>query len=223
MECTRIYSIHDHAVTFEFAEIISEAINIHVIALKAYTDRHPFKGFIESVPSYSSLTIYFNHTVTKDEVIQTISTYNNQLSTVTRHPTPDCKIIPVCYEMGEDLPSIADELDLTKEKIIDLHCSHTYRVYMIGFTPGFPYMGTLPSALHLPRKKTPALKIEPGSVAIAGNQTGIYPTASPGGWHIIGRTPIAIFDKKRNPSCFLEAGDHVRFESIAKNEFDVLK
>ncbi|MCE2756919.1 MAG: carboxyltransferase domain-containing protein, partial [Chitinophagaceae bacterium] len=114
MECTRIYSIHDRAVTFEFAEIISESINIHVIALKAYTDRHPFKGFIESVPSYSSLTIYFNHTVTKDEVIQTISTYNNQLSTVTRNPKPDCKIIPVCYEMGEDLPSIADELDLTK-------------------------------------------------------------------------------------------------------------
>ena len=89
MECTRIYSIHDHAITFEFAEIISEVVNMHVIALKTYTDAHPFEGFIESVPAFSSLTVYFNHHTTKDEVIQTINTYNHQLSTVNRlqnHP-----------------------------------------------------------------------------------------------------------------------------------------
>lgn len=230
MDCTRIYCIHDHAVTFEFAEIISEAINIHVIALKNYIDVHPFKGFIESVPAYSSLTVYFSDTINKDEVVDIIQLYNKQLKTHNPQATTDnselsssTKIIPVCYDLGEDLSSVAKQLNITKEKIIALHCNQTYRVYTIGFTPGFPYMGTLPAGLHLPRKQTPALHIAPGSVAIAGNQTGIYPTASPGGWHIIGRTPIKMFDKKREPSCFLQPGDVVQFNSISTKEFNQYK
>lgn len=220
MECTRIYSIHDHAITFEFAAIISESINKHVIALKAYTDAHPFKGFIESVPAYSSLTVYFDNGTSKEEVIQTINTYNHQLSTVNHEPSTDCITIPVCYELGEDLASVAAALKLDQEKIISIHCSQTYRVYMIGFTPGFPYMGSIPEALEMPRKKIPSLNIEAGSVAIAGKQTGIYPKNSPGGWHVIGKTPIKMYDKKREPACFLQAGDLVKFKPISKEAFD---
>jgi inhibitor of KinA len=114
MECTRIYSIHDHAITFEFAEI-SEVVNMHIIALKAYTDAHPFEGFIESVPAFSSQTVYFNHHTAKDEVIQTINRYNNQLSTTNRELSTDCITIPVCYELGEDLALVATTLKLDQE------------------------------------------------------------------------------------------------------------
>lgn len=220
MECTRIYSIHDYAITFAFAEIISEAVNMHVIALKAYTDAHPFEGFIESVPAYSSLTIYFNKEVNNDEVINIIKTYNSQLSTVNKKQHTDTKIIPVCYELGEDLALVATTLKLDQEKIISMHCSQTYRVYMIGFTPGFPYMGSVPEALEMPRKKIPSLHIEAGSVAIAGKQTGIYPKNSPGGWHVIGKTPLKMYEKKRSPACFLKAGDLVNFKPISKKAFD---
>ena len=220
MECTRIYSIHDQAITFEFAEIISEEINIHVISLKNAIEKNPFNGFLECVPAYTSLTVYFNKEVNKNEVINIIKTHNIQLSTINNQKPTDIKIIPVCYEMGEDLPSVAAQLNIDQEDIINAHSNHAYRVYMIGFTPGFPYMGPLPTVLEIERKKSPSLNIQPGSVAIAGKQTGIYPSNSPGGWHVIGRTPINMFDKNRTPTCFLQAGDMVQFKPITKKEFE---
>jgi inhibitor of KinA len=223
MECIRIYSIHDQAITFDFAEIISEDVNIHVIALKEFIELHPFNGFIESVPAYSSLTIYFNKEVNKDEVINIIKTYNSQLSTINKQQHTDTKIIPVCYELGDDFSSICATLNLKTDELIQLHSTPTYRVYMIGFTPGFPYMGTVPEALEMPRKNIPSLNIEAGSVAIAGKQTGIYPRNSPGGWHVIGKTPVKMYDKKRNPVCFLKAGDLVNFKPISKEAFDQYK
>lgn len=220
MECTRIYSIHDYAITFEFAEQISEEVNIQVIALKNFIEQHPFSGFIECVPAYSSLTVYFNKEVNKNEVINIIKTYNTQLSTVNNFHLLDIKIIPVCYELGIDFSNICTTLNINNDELIQLHSASTYRVYMIGFTPGFPYMGTVPEALEIPRKKIPSLNIEAGSVAIAGKQTGIYPRNSPGGWHVIGKTPLKMYDKKRNPACFLQTGDLVKFKPISKKEFD---
>ncbi len=219
MECTRIYSIHDQAITFEFAEIISEEINIHVISLKNVIEKNPFNGFLECVPAYSSLTVYFNN-IDKDEVIEMVSNINATLTSQNLQPKNKIISIPVCYEMGEDLASVAAQLNVDQEDIINAHCHHTYRVYMIGFTPGFPYMGSLPTVLEIERKKSPSLNIQPGSVAIAGKQTGIYPTNSPGGWHVIGRTPINMFDKKRTPACYLQAGDMVQFKPITNKEFE---
>ena len=121
MECTRIYSIHDQAITFEFAEIISEEINIHIISLKDAIEKNPFNGFSECVPAYSSLTVYFNKEVNKNEVINIIKTYNIQLSTVNNQKPTDIKIIPVCYEMGEDLPSVASQ----DRKSTRLNSSHS--------------------------------------------------------------------------------------------------
>ena len=220
MECTRIYSIHDQAITFEFAEIISEEINIHIISLKNKIEDNPFKGFVECVPAYSSLTVYFNSNIHKNEVIEIISGYNSKLKIQNPKPNNNMITIPVCYEMGEDIQSVASQLNLSEENIIRFHSEQTYRVFMIGFTPGFPYMGSIPKLLEMERKKTPSLNIQPGSVAIAGKQTGIYPTNSPGGWHVIGRTPIDMFDKKRMPACFLQAGDKVQFKPITKKEFE---
>jgi inhibitor of KinA len=223
MEYSRIYSIHEQAITFEFADEISEVVNIHVIDLKHYIDANPFKGLIECVPAYSSLTVYFNTDINKNEVIELVSNYNLKLTTQTSIPNSEIITIPVCYEMGEDIESVASTLNIKKEEVIQLHTANIYRVYMIGFTPGFPYMGTLPKALTLPRKDTPLLNVPAGSVAIAGNQTGIYPFNTPGGWHIIGRTPIKMFDQKNIPCSFLKPGESVQFQPIRIEAFNQYK
>lgn len=121
--------------------------------------------------------------------------------------------IPVRYggEFGEDLEALAEQKGLKINDLIDLHCSVEYDVYMIGFLPGFPYLGVLPEALRFPRRATPRLRVPTGSVAIAGLQTGIYPQSSPGGWHLIGRTDFVLFDAFQNPPARLQAGDRVRF------------
>lgn len=219
MECTRIYSIHDQAITFEFADKISEEVNIHIIALQDFIEQHPFEGLIECVPAYSSLTIYFDKTSNPIQIIDTIKLYNSKLKTQNQQQT-NIKIIPVCYELGDDFSNICSVLNLKADELIQLHSTPTYRVFMIGFTPGFPYMGTVPEALEMPRKNIPSLNIEEGSVAIAGKQTGIYPRNSPGGWHVIGKTPVKMYDIKRDPSCFLKAGDLVNFKPISKEAFD---
>lgn len=218
MEFNRIYSIHDQAITFEFASIISEDINKHVISLQKKIESNSFEGFIECVPAYSSLTVYYNN-IDKKEVIDIVSAMN--ASSAIQHADDNNKIItiPVCYELGEDLEAVSSLLKIKKEEIIQLHSNHTFRVYMIGFTPGFPYMGILPKELELPRKKTPSLQVPAGSVAIAGNQTGIYPFTTPGGWHIIGRTPLKMFDKEKPPYSLLKAGDHIYFQPISLDEF----
>ena len=129
--------------------------------------------------------------------------------------------IPVCYdiELAADLTAVALSTGLSINEIIRLHSRQPYRVYLIGFLPGFPYLGRLPVELQLPRKQIPT-NVAAGSVAIAGLQTGIYPVQSPGGWHVIGRTPLRIFDSSLEVPCLLEAGDLVQFTPISQHEYD---
>lgn len=220
----RIYNIHDQAITIEFAQEISEATNMRVIALQHAIESNPFKGFIECVTAYGSLTVYFSASVSASEVRLLLSDLSAQVSdTVHGSSLFGKKIcIPVCYDpsLGVDLPWVSSHLNLSLEEIISLHTSFSYRVYMIGFIPGFPYMGTLPSALEVPRKQTPSLKIPMGSVAIAGKQTGIYPAEVPGGWQVIGRTPLKMFDPFASPCSFLNAGDRVQFNPITLDAFN---
>lgn len=132
--------------------------------------------------------------------------------------------IPVCYdpELGKDLISLSKSLSLDIEKIITLHTEQTYRIHFFGFLPGFMYLNGLDPALHFPRKSIPDRKVEPGSVAIGGSQTGIYPTESPGGWHVIGKTPITLFDQSLNPPVFTKPGEQIQFIPISREEFDHL-
>ena len=233
MTIPRLYAIHDQAITIELGNEINEAINLEVLDLKQDFEATPVEGFIECVPAYSSLTIYFDDTRTLEEIRKEIlsrlekknSSINKSTLIETRlGSTINIKpiIIPVCYdiEYGTDLTWLSEHLNLDTNEIISLHTQTIFRVYMMGFIPGFAYMGTLPEKLHAPRKQTPAQHIPIGSVAIAGKQTGIYPAAVPGGWQIIGRTPHLMFDKKRNPSSLLKAGDAVQFKSISKKEFE---
>ena len=224
----RIYSIHDRAITIEFSQTIDEHINMQVIAWQQEIESNPFPGFIECVPAYSSLTIYFGADCNVDDLKNqlqkkiTITENKNHFNTSSKNQDEQTIEIPVCYDsqFGYDLPLLSSALKLSIEKIIQIHSEHIYRVYMIGFIPGFPYMGVLPQQLETSRKQNPSLKIPAGSIGIAGKQTGIYPTEIPGGWQIIGRTPLTIFNKLNEPACLLKAGDNVRFSPISKKEFD---
>jgi inhibitor of KinA len=221
----RIYPIHDHALTVEFSKNISEADNARVLALRDAIEQKPFKGLLDIVPAYSSIAIFYDTGCMRDVVISYLQE-RIQFSTQLLNDRSSDKIIqiPVCYDpsFGIDQEFVCDHLQLSREQLIEQHTGNIYRVYMIGFIPGFPYMGILPEGWKIPRKQTPALKIPAGSVALAGQQTGIYPTEVPGGWQVIGRTPLKIFDALRDPSCLLKAGDQVKFESISLNEFNSL-
>ncbi len=220
----RIYNIHDQAITIEFAAAINEATNMQVIALQHAVESNPIKGFIEAVPAYSSLTVYFSEQVSAATIRSWLSDLSAQISNIIHASSTLGKqiSIPVCYDpsLGTDLDWVAAHLNLSLEEIISLHTSVAYRVYMIGFIPGFPYMGTLPEQLEVPRKQTPAMKIPAGSVAIAGKQTGIYPAEVPGGWQVIGRTPLKMFDPSTTPCSFLNAGDIVQFKPITLEAFN---
>ena len=197
---------------------------MRVIALQHAIESNPIKGFIEAVPAYGSLTVYFSASVSASEVRLLLSDLSAQVSDTVHGSSLFGKniCIPVCYDpsLGVDLHWVSSHLNLSLEEIISLHTSFSYRVYMIGFIPGFPYMGTLPSALEVPRKQTPSLKIPMGSVAIAGKQTGIYPAEVPGGWQVIGRTPLKMFDPFASPCSFLNAGDIVQFKPITLEAFN---
>lgn len=128
--------------------------------------------------------------------------------------------IPICYELGLDISVVAEQLAITEDVLMGEHAAASYRVAMIGFAPGFPYMTGLPSLLQLPRRSTPRTQVPAGSVAIAENLCGIYPKALPGGWHVIGRTPVTLFDPQRPVPCLLHAGDKIQFQPISRGQFE---
>ena len=214
-----------------FGDIINEAINEQVIALHEALKRSPFPGFIESVPAYSSLAVFFDPRIIYSTYpqYQVAGNYVRQflqdmLQTERDHIADSIRtghLIPVWYS-GEDLAELESLLKLNKEDIITLHTSRNYRVYMNGFLPGFAYMGILDKPIHSPRRQTPRTIIKAGSVGLAGMQTGIYPTPSPGGWQIIGYTPIKIFNPSLADPCLLMPGDQVKFYSITESEFNRL-
>ena len=228
MSFPRIYAIHDQAITIEFSQEIDEQTNLQVIAWQDEIEANPFKGFIECVPAYSSLTIYVDSTCNVQALKEQLQTKLSLLEANTHFNTtsdlqPNKIIeIPVCYdlEFGFDLPWLSNYLNLSIQEIISLHSEHIFRVYMIGFIPGFPYMGSLPPALESPRKQIPSMKIPAGSIAIAGKQTGIYPADVPGGWQVIGRTPLQMFDKLKEPCSLLHAGEMIKFKPITREAFN---
>lgn len=229
-----IFSFGDAALTIDFGNTISEEINNQVLNLFKAFQQQPFYGMIDAVPAYSSVSIFYDPVKLRNRVSpgETIFDYTKRevekfIEIFSWNETIASKRvrIPVCYdeEFGTDLEQIAATKNMEKQEIIQLHCSRTYRVYMIGFLPGFSYMGTLDPKIEMPRKPKPQV-VAAGSVGITGMQTGIYPLLSPGGWNIIGRTPLKMFDPDWENPTLLHAGDSVEFYPINKNEFqDLLK
>jgi inhibitor of KinA len=225
------YSLSEKAIVIQLGSTIDNAVHHQVISLNRLLNREPFEGFIETVPAYNTITIYYdpllvyNSTAMKGNAPSEKVNYYLQhlLASLPQGPViqTNSLSIPVCYdaEMAPDLNWVAKWLHTSIENIVQLHTSSIYTVYMLGFSPGFPYMGKLDSRLSVPRKETPRAKVEPGSVGIAGEQTGIYPFAGPGGWQLIGRTPVTLFDPAKDDPVLLHPGDQVRFTSITKEEF----
>lgn len=224
--------INESSILISFGDVIAEEVHTHVMQAKLFIETNPFPGFIETVPAYTSLAVYYNpvevvktNNTISATVIQTLSSLLNIVAT-DQHATTNSVIeLPVCYDPDfvPDLIAIAEQLNLSTEELVSIHAGKTYKVYMLGFTPGFPYMGKIDERIFTQRKTQPRLKVEPGSVAIAGNQTGIYPFATPGGWNIIGRTPLQLFDRHRSNPFLLKAGDEVKFKPITKDEFENYK
>jgi len=231
MVVEKIISLSESVVLISFGDEISPQLHEQVMQAKQLIESNPFEGFVETVPAYNSLAVCYNPLLieTKQQTIASAveETINQILNDHSNQPLnlspfkPFLKVIPVCYdqELGIDLEELAATLELSVTEIIQLHVSKTYKVYMTGFTPGFPYMGILDERLVTKRRSSPRVKVEAGSVAIAGNQTGIYPFNTPGGWNIIGRTPLKLFDSSKSNPFLLKAGDEVKFEPITKEQF----
>ena len=215
----------ERSVLIEWPAVINKNILSDIIRFKEKIKNKLFKDLVELKIAYNSLlVVYDDNLVVLKNKIQTLQKVYSQINQDSKVTLKQWKI-PVCYDaiFAIDLDDISLEKDLSKESIIALHSETVYTVYFIGFLPGFMYLGGLNKRLHTPRKNTPRLKIDKGSVAIGGEQTGIYPGESPGGWNIIGNSPIEFFNPKKDIPCFANAGDTIVFNPISLKEYKDIK
>jgi inhibitor of KinA len=221
----RFQPASDRSLLVYFGEKITLNSNQRVRQMLRLLELEPVAGVRDIHPAYCSLLINFDALkLSHDELEIILRRCLDRLEDV-RLPEPRQIEIPVLYggEFGPDLDEVATICRITPDHVIELHCAATYVVYFLGFVPGFAYLGELPDALATSRLLTPRRSVPPGSVGIAGKQTGVYPFATPGGWRLIGRTPIAMFRPDRNDMSFLSIGDRVRFTPISSAQFAVLE
>lgn len=225
-----IRNVGEAAVLVVFGHTISPDIQRKIQSLEEYTEAHPFDGFEECVASYTGLTVYYNPWKVfeaypdkrpGDTMRELISSYVHSAEMIS--PSAPRQVeIPVCYGgvYGPDLSYVAEFHHMTEEEVVKIHTAPEYLVYMLGFCPGFPYMGGMDRRIATPRRASPRLAIPAGSIGIAGEQTGGYPLSTPGGWQLIGRTPVDMFrpDNQEEPT-LLKAGDHVRFRAVSEEEY----
>jgi inhibitor of KinA len=216
----RIFPIGDSALTIEFGDAISPELNRRAIALSDYLIQHPFPGFIETVPAYASVSVFYDplrvlcpgFSTPFDNVRENVLSATNDAS----QADIDGRTIeiPVRFDDGPDLKFVAGSHGLTPNEVIEIFTSTIYRVYMLGFLPGFTYMGEVDERIATPRRETPRTVVKRGSVGIAGKQTGIYSLDSPGGWQVIGVTDLEIFTPYDEQPTLLRPGDQVTFTRV---------
>lgn len=213
----------EKAILIEWQPEINELILNDILAFKSAIVQQFKNDFFDIIIGYHSLTLCYKKSVDfLKETEKLKKTYNNKLT--SEKPPQYIWEIPVCYhtKFGIDLNEMATQKQLAINQIINLHTKPLYTVYFIGFLPGFLYLGGLEKTLHNPRKQTPRLLVDKGSVAIGGSQTGIYPQNSAGGWNIIGRTKVSFFNIEKNIPCFAKQGDKIKFNAISLSEFEQL-
>ena len=222
----KLNNIGDCGVVCDFGDEVNRETNTRVIKLFHHVEKEVLQGNLDGIlncaPSYNKLIISFDLGKTNSpkimDFLKSVDFSKLNFSQNKKEWT-----IPICYDFEMDLESVSKTLKIEKDEIKNIHLNTNFFVYMIGFVPGHPFMGDLDSKLFLNRLKTPRVKIPPGSVGIVEKFCNIYPYESPGGWNIIGRTPIKLFNKKDDKKpCLLSPGDSVRFESISKKEFEKL-
>jgi len=221
----RFQPASDQSLLVYFGETITPEARECVLKLLRLLESEPIRGVRNLHPAYSSLLIKFDAlTLRHDELQATLRDYLGRLDSV-QLPPPRLVEIPVCYggEFGPDLQQVAELHHVTPEWAIEAHASATYTVCFLGFAPGFAYLAGLPDALATPRLGTPRRRVPAGSVGIAGHQTGVYPFSTPGGWRLIGQTPLKMFRTDRPGMCLLAIGDRVRFAPISHEQFAALE
>jgi len=213
----------DTAITVEFGNEISYAINAQIRAFTIALQESKISGIVELVPTYRSLMVHYDPSVIEySALVKQMKGLLGQLDRIEIPPS-DVLEIPVLYggeEMGPDLAFVAEHNHKTEQEVIDIHTSTEYLIYMLGFTPGFTYLGGMSEDIAAPRLQQPRVKIPAGSVGIAGTQTGVYPIDSPGGWQLIGRTPVRMYDPNREVPILPKAGEYIKFRAIDQKEFD---
>nr|WP_229725228.1 5-oxoprolinase subunit PxpB [Paenibacillus abyssi] len=232
----QMFPLGESAIRIELGTSIHPDIHRRVKRVTDYLDKHPFPGMIECVPAFTSVTVFYNPLQVRKlhiddpelkdqtcyEIISTIIQRLASRMNDTSSDQPRVVEIPVCYggEFGPDLNVVAEHNGITPEEVIDIHAGGEYLVYMIGFAPGFPYLGEMSERIATPRRPSPRTSIPEGTVGIAGMQTGIYPISTPGGWQLIGRTPLRLFRPHEHPPSLLQSGDIVKFRSISQEEYE---
>lgn len=217
----QISPLGDRSILIDFGEEISSGSLEKVLFFKKKIEKSNFKQKVEVINTYNSLLISYLFTI--EDVYGEVLRLKGLVRQANIPKKSNYKIfqIPVCYDkdFGLDLEYISKANNLTIEDIIELHTAPLYQIYFIGFLPGFLYLGGLDNSLHISRKKSPRKSVEKGAVGIGENQTGIYPKSSPGGWQILGKTPIDLFNKNEDPPTKFSAGDKIKFVAVSKNEF----
>jgi len=229
MTAPRLLDAGDGALTIEFGETIDLALSARVAALDALVsaaiDAGTLPGVIETMPTFRSLTLLYDPLRTRQRSLR--AALAPLLAAAGAGAAADGRRwrLPVAYggASGADLDDLAAATGLTPAQVIDLHAGTTYRIYMLGFLPGFPFMGDLPAALHRPRRTEPRLRVPPGSVAVANGLTAIYPWQSPGGWHLLGRCPVPLFDAAAATPALLAPDDSVHFEPVSPDRLAELQ
>jgi inhibitor of KinA len=212
----------DSAIVIEFEERIAPDVNARAVRLADALTREGIPGVRDAVPTYRSVAVYFDPLRVDYERLRNYLDAVDHEAEVAAESSSEAIRLPVCYggDLGPDLGEVAAFAGITEQQVIKLHAGGSYRVYMLGFVPGFAYMCPVDSRIAMPRRPTPRVRVPLGSVGIGGIQTGVYPAETPGGWRLIGRTPIKPFDPVRAKPFLMKAGDTVQFYAIDRAEYD---
>jgi inhibitor of KinA len=222
MSTFRIVPAGDSAIIVEFEDRIDAAVNARALAVAGRLQAQPVAGVRDVVPTYRSVAVYFDPLHTSHDAL--VARLEREAAHAVPEAAPASGVIriPVCYggELGPDLADVAAFGGITQSAAVDLHVGVTYRVFMLGFMPGFAYLGIVDAGIAAPRRGTPRVRVPRGAVGIAGSQTGVHPVEAPSGWQLIGRTPVRPFDFARAEPFLMKPGDSVRFYQVDRPEFD---
>lgn len=225
MQNIRILTEGDSSVLVEFGKEISPQINRKISStVKMMREQH-IEGVVDVIPAFCSLLVNYDPRVVGFDELKERLEYIVRMDVAAGEESKRVYEIPVCYggEYGPDLDNIAEHAGLSKEEVIAIHSSRDYLIYMLGFLPGFCYLGGLDERIHTPRLANPRIRINAGSVGIGGSQTGIYPLDSPGGWQLMGMTPVKTYDPSREVPILVQAGEYIRFVPVSEEEYLKIK
>ena len=225
MKKAKILTAGDSALLIEFEQKIAPEINAQITAFVHLLKEQHIEGVTDLIPAFASLLINYDPRVIGYKDLK--ARIEELLKIEVSEEASEARVfeIPVCYggEYGPDIANIAENAGISEQEVIDIHCSKDYLIYMLGFLPGFVYLGGLDGRIHTPRLANPRISIPAGSVGIAASQTGIYPLNSPGGWQLLGMTPVKTYDPERETPILVEAGDYIRFVPVTEEEFLKIK